>query len=246
MIPLQTDGLVHAIGISLIRAALVLSQIGPDEPVLLIGSGLTAVDVILTLNRNDRSAPLFAISRRGLLPLSHLRQQKPAADMSELLAQWLDPAEPLTIRQLVCALRKHIPASREPGFEWQRVIDGLRPSIPLLWSRLSVAEGSRFLNHVRPFWEIQRHRMASVPADTISSLRQKKLLDVTAGSLRSARADADGIEVTFSCRGSAHTKLPECPGWLTVLALACTITKQRIVFFGLFSRTARYVATNSA
>jgi thioredoxin 1 len=39
-------------------AALVLTQIGPDEPVLVLGSGLTAVDAILTLDRGDRTAPL--------------------------------------------------------------------------------------------------------------------------------------------------------------------------------------------
>jgi uncharacterized NAD(P)/FAD-binding protein YdhS/predicted metal-dependent enzyme (double-stranded beta helix superfamily) len=184
-------------------AALVLSQIGPDEPVLLIGSGLTAVDVILTLSRKDRCAPVIAISRRGLMPMSHLRQQRGAADQSELVARLLDRETPLTIRRLVSTLRQHIAAAGEAGDDWQQVIDALRPVVPQLWDRLSAAERSRFLRHVRPFWEIHRHRTAPAVSDTIDRLRRERTLDVTAGALISAVADAEGVDVTFCGRGSS-------------------------------------------
>lgn len=185
-------------------AALVLSQIGPDEPVLLLGSGLTAVDAVLTLNREDRVAPLIVVSRRGLMPLSHSRQPEPAADLSELLVRWLNPAAPLAIRQLVFTLRRHIAAAEQ--LDWRQVVDGLRPAISQLWGRLDATDRSRFLRHVRPFWEIHRHRMAPDVADAIDRLRQKKTLEVAAGALISAKADADGVDVVLSCRGSLGTR----------------------------------------
>lgn len=184
-------------------AALVLSQIGPDEPVLLVGSGLTAIDVVLTLNRQDRSAPLIAISRRGLAPTSHLQRQEPATDLSQFLTCWLETAEPLTIRRVVSTLRRHIPVAQEAGIQWQQVIDGLRLQVPQVWDRLAAAERLRFLTHVRPFWEVHRHRMAPAVAETIERLRREKKLEVTAGTVMSATADAEGVDVTFSCRGSS-------------------------------------------
>lgn len=182
-------------------AALVLSQIGPDEPVLLLGSGLTAVDAILTLDRGDRVAPLIAVSRHGLMPMSHLRNPKPAADVSELVTEWLDPATTLTVRQLVFTLRRYIAAAAESGTDWRQVIDGLRSVIPKIWERLSLSERRRFLNCVRSFWEVHRHRMAPDVADAIDRLRRKKTLEIISGALVSAVADADGVDCTLSLRG---------------------------------------------
>lgn len=182
-------------------AALVLSQIGPNEPVLLIGSGLTAVDVILSLNRPDRVAPIIALSRHGLMPMSHLRDQKPAADLSQLIDQWLDPSEALTARKLVSSLRRRITVAADEGVEWQRVIDAIRHAIPGFWARLGAKERSRFLRHVRPFWEIHRHRTAPSIADTLDRLRSENKLEIAAGSVIAAMADANGIDIAFCCRG---------------------------------------------
>jgi uncharacterized NAD(P)/FAD-binding protein YdhS/predicted metal-dependent enzyme (double-stranded beta helix superfamily) len=182
-------------------ASLALSSIEPDEPVLLIGSGLTAVDAILTLNRPDRVAPLIAISRRGLIPLPHLRTQRAAAVLSGFADECLNSATPMTICQLASILRRHIATASESGGDWQQVIDALRPMIPRLWGRLDVEERSRFLRHLRPFWEIHRHRMAPAVANAIDHLRREKTLEIVAGSMIAATADADGIDVTFSRRG---------------------------------------------
>ncbi|MCE0521453.1 MAG: FAD/NAD(P)-binding protein [Methylacidiphilales bacterium] len=181
-------------------AALVLSQIGPDEPVLLLGGGLTAVDAILTLNRSDRAAPLIVVSRRGLMPMSHSREPKPAADVSELVARWLDPATRLTIRQLLSTLRGQIASAEKAGIDWRQVIDGLRPTIPKIWERLSMSERKRFLCRVRSFWEVHRHRMSPDVADAIDCLRRKRTLESISGALVSAAADADGVDVTLAFR----------------------------------------------
>jgi uncharacterized NAD(P)/FAD-binding protein YdhS/predicted metal-dependent enzyme (double-stranded beta helix superfamily) len=182
-------------------AALVLSQIGPDEPVLLLGSGLTAVDAILTLNHKDRTAPITVVSRRGLMPLPHSTQPQPPADLSALLKDSLDPARPLTVRRLFSSIRKTIAQTQAAGIDWRQVIDGLRPAISQLWGRLDSIQRARFLRHLRPLWEIHRHRMAPTVAETIDGLRQRKILDITAGSVISATADAEGVNVTLSRRG---------------------------------------------
>jgi uncharacterized NAD(P)/FAD-binding protein YdhS/predicted metal-dependent enzyme (double-stranded beta helix superfamily) len=187
-------------------AALVLSQIGPDEPVLLLGSGLTAVDAILTLDRSDRSAPITVVSRHALLPLPHAREPKAADDVSQIVAQWLDPAQPLTVRELAQTLREHTAHAAAAGVDWRQVIDGLRPFIAQLWGRLNLAERARFLRHLRPFWEIHRHRMAPEVAARLEHLRNNKILHINAGTLLSADADADGINATLSRRGISATR----------------------------------------
>jgi uncharacterized NAD(P)/FAD-binding protein YdhS len=187
-------------------AALVLSQIGRDEPVLLLGSGLTAVDAILTLDHPDRTGKLVAVSRRGLMPMPHSREPLPAMDLSNLIAELLDPNTPLTVRRLVSDIRQKVAEAAQSNTDWRQVIDGLRSAVPKLWTRLDLAQRSRFLCHVRSFWEIHRHRMAPAVADTIARLRREKKLEVVAGALLSAKADEHGVDVTLSCRGGSTTK----------------------------------------
>src|SRR6185295_7980190 len=99
-----------------------LEAIPSDTPVLLVGAGLTAVDVVLTLTAGgDRDAPITAVSRRGQLPLTHTDQVSPPSDVS------LD--DPGTLRDLVRRVRR---AAAEAG-DWRAVVDGLRPSIDRLW-----------------------------------------------------------------------------------------------------------------
>jgi uncharacterized NAD(P)/FAD-binding protein YdhS len=194
-------------------AALVLSQIGPNESVLLLGSGLTAVDAILTLNRTNRIAPLIVVSRRGLIPMPHSLEPKPAADVSELVEQWLDPSTPLTARRLVSALRQKVDDEAKAGIDWRQVIDGLRPVISKLWERLTTPERRRFLSRVRPFWEIHRHRMAPEVAETVQRFQKEGKLQLSSGALIAASADADGVDVTLSI-GTGDAKRTARVSWV--------------------------------
>jgi len=194
-------------------AALVLSQIGPDEPVLLLGSGLTAVDAILTLSRRDRTAPITIVSRRGLLPLPHLRDPKPAADVSDLVSKWLAPSSSLTARLLISELRQKVSEVAKAGIDWRQVVDGLRPFIAKLWERLPTAARKQFLHRLRPFWEIHRHRMAPDVAESIEALRQTGKIELTSGALTSATADDEGVEVVL-CSAGVEAKRTVRASWV--------------------------------
>ncbi len=174
---------------------------------LLLGSGLTAIDAILSLDRPDRTAPLMLVSRRGLLPEPHTTESQTPVDCSKLVAGWLDGCKRLTVRELIRNLRDRAKTIASDGGDWRQFIDGLRPFIPNVWECLDAIERERFLRHARPFWEVHRHRMAPEIAEKIRRLRAAKILDLTAGALLSAEADANGIDVTLSCRGRADTRM---------------------------------------
>ena len=84
-----------------------LEAIPSDVPVLLVGAGLTAVDVVLTLTADgNRDAPITAVSRRGQLPLTHTAEVSPPSGLS------LD--EPGTLRDLVRRVRKAAAEAGDP------------------------------------------------------------------------------------------------------------------------------------
>ena len=64
-----------------------MNVVGPDEPVVTLGSGLTAVDAVLSLAQQPRQAPITLISRNGLLPQAHAAMPSTPVDMRSLVAE---------------------------------------------------------------------------------------------------------------------------------------------------------------
>jgi uncharacterized NAD(P)/FAD-binding protein YdhS len=164
----------------------------PDAPTLLLGSGLTMVDWALHLGSdNSRRAPVYAVSRRGLLPLRRGTGR---------------PAEPLfeaadANAGLVTLLRRLKNACRAAGDDWRAVIDGLRPASSAVWQQLSDDDRLRFLRHAETLWNIHRHRMPEASADAIDLLRQNGQLTVLAGRVTNVRrVGNDRAAVTVALR----------------------------------------------
>jgi uncharacterized NAD(P)/FAD-binding protein YdhS len=188
-----------------------LDGLPSDGPVLLIGAGLTAVDVALSLTAaGHRRAPITAVSRRGQLPLSHTVAAAPPA------APALDDCA--TLRDVVRAVR----ASAEEAGDWRAVVDGLRPYLDELWVALTPAEQDAFLRHLARPWECHRHRMAPSVATRIAGLRAEDALRIRAGGIRSVTAASGGdliadfgpdrqrFAAVVNCAGSG--RLPEDAG----------------------------------
>ncbi|WP_051366557.1 FAD/NAD(P)-binding protein [Hamadaea tsunoensis] len=136
----------------------------PPGPVLLVGTGLTAVDVVLTLARLGRRE-IVALSRHGLLPQAHRTPAPPI------------PSRPVGgLTQLVRAIR------RSASADWRPVLDGLRPHWDELWRGLTPAEQDRFLRHLARYWEVHRHRMAPPVAAEIDRLRADGVLTIRKGT----------------------------------------------------------------
>jgi uncharacterized NAD(P)/FAD-binding protein YdhS len=179
-----------------------LEAIPSDVPVLLVGAGLTAVDVVLTLTADgNRDAPITAVSRRGHLPLSHIPDISPVADLS------LD--EPRNLRELVRTVRN----AAAQASDWRAVVDGLRPSIDRLWGSLTEREQETFLRHLARPWECHRHRMAPEVGARIDALREEGRFEVRAGGIRSVTAPpAGGVLVELEAGVQWFGAVVNCAG----------------------------------
>lgn len=177
-----------------------LAAIEPDEDVLLIGTGLTAIDVVLALAGQGHRGRIVATSRHGLLPRPHL-----AADDPRRLGEVaLDlPAPPRSVRGLCSALRAEARAAAARGVGWQRVIDALRPHTAAIWQGLPLAEQRRFMARVRPFWEVLRHRAAGDALAEVEARRASGQLEVIAGQVVAAE-ERERLALTIERRGGGR------------------------------------------
>jgi uncharacterized NAD(P)/FAD-binding protein YdhS len=178
----------------------VLESIPRDARVLLIGTGLTALDVALDLH--TRGIPgAIAISRRGLMPRSH-NPKLPPVDPSH---RPLGIDNEKTALGYARAIRRHIEQIAHIG-NWRQVIDSLRPITPALWQRLSVKERERFMRHLRPFWDVHRHRASPETGMAAEELVQKGWLNICAGRLLSAALNGGEVDVVVRLRGSEERR----------------------------------------
>jgi len=137
-----------------------MANIGRDDNVLVVGAGLTAVDVIIELDRIGHRGKVYALSRRGFRPFAH---QPVAAYPSFFDGETL----PRTTSAALHRLRLEVRRAAAQGIDWRAVIDAARPWAPAIWQGFSWSERARFLRHARPFWENHRHRLAPDRARTI-------------------------------------------------------------------------------
>ncbi len=182
-----------------------LEQVRKDEPVLVLGSSLTAVDALLTLSgggagATDRRAPIWLLSRRGLLPAAHLPTPNPPADVSAVMARVRASQGVLTTRELVAAIRTAVRGLGVNG-DWRTVVDGLRPHTPAIWNAMPLDERRRFIERVRPFWEVHRHRMAPHVAAAVEAMRSAGRFVSIAGRIARASAERESISVEIRKRG---------------------------------------------
>ncbi|MFN0064292.1 MAG: FAD/NAD(P)-binding protein [Myxococcaceae bacterium] len=174
-------------------ASLALTSIAAHESVALIGTGLTAIDVLLSLTRPERTAPIVALSRRGLLPSPHAQNPLVPIDPRPWLEPLLaDPRGP-RVHQIVRALARAANDAEKRGENWRQVIDGLRPHTTRIWQSLAQSEANRFLRHMSPFWEVHRHRMAPEIERTVDDVTRSGLFRADAARVLSARGSVDGV-----------------------------------------------------
>lgn len=146
-----------------------LEDIDPHGAVLLVGTGLTMIDTAISLLDQGHHGPIHAISRRGQLPRTHaavtpIERIMPAA------------TAPRRVLALFERIRAEVRWAEKQGHDWRAVLDSLRPDTRDLWISLPPAEKQRFLRHVRPWWDVHRHRMApGVSARIVAAMASGQL-----------------------------------------------------------------------
>jgi uncharacterized NAD(P)/FAD-binding protein YdhS len=173
----------------------VVDGLRPDLPVLILGTGLTMVDLVLELRRAGFPGPVIALSRRGLLP--HRHDANRAWRTPELNA-----AERGSLALLLGRVRWEVQRAKVRGVDWRGVVDSLRPVTAEIWRSLTPTDRSRFLRHLRPYWDVHRHRLAPPVAQQIDDLRASGFLQIRHGRLAGMQFGDDRVEAMIRARGA--------------------------------------------
>lgn len=175
------------------------------DPIVIIGTGLTAVDTLVSLLKRDITTPILLLSRHGLFPSVHAGSPlapPPAFDPSSLRDA------PLAVRMQ--RIRNFIKTQMAEGHSWQSCFDALRPHTIPLWQDLSPDAQARFFRHAFSHWNRVRHRMPRAQWQVIETHASR--YRILRSSVQHIDGDhlllADGTKVTasviFDCRGPRY------------------------------------------
>jgi uncharacterized NAD(P)/FAD-binding protein YdhS len=180
------------------------SQIRPDASVLLVGTGLTSVDVAMELLDRRHTGPVYAVSRRGLFPRSH----GPAISTRDPLLHAL----PSSVREIVRYVRR-VCGNDPRGERWRRAFIELRGVAPSLWRGWTPGERRRFLRHVRPFWEAHRHRLPLLVHHRLQRALAKNQLCAVRGRITGIEQGPGTHTLRVSVRSGTATRVMY-PEWI--------------------------------
>lgn len=168
-----------------------VDSVGSDEDVLLVGSGLTAIDKIIELKSKGHQAAIYVVSRHGLFPNHHTKNYQRQPHVEFKYASVLKALK--SIRERVAKL--------ESATDWRQVIDDLRPLTQQWWLSLPLHERKRFIRHLQTYWDVHRHRMASEIGDKIDKTLKTGNLKIVAGRIIKVSPKGNQLTIEVKPRG---------------------------------------------
>jgi uncharacterized NAD(P)/FAD-binding protein YdhS len=173
-----------------------LGGLPPSGSLVLVGAGLTAVDLIVAARAVGHTGPITVVSRHGHLPGPY-RPANPGPSGP------IGPT-PMPLRAVLGNLRREAARCRRDGRDARAALDALRPDLPGLWRGLSGVEKRRFLRHLLAQWDAHRHRVAPEVARELDDARREGQLTVLAGRVRAVEPllRDEGVIVRFTRRAA--------------------------------------------
>jgi uncharacterized NAD(P)/FAD-binding protein YdhS len=174
------------------------TAVDKDTTVLILGTGLTMIDYVLSLLRDGHRGQIIAMSRRGLLAKAHRRTDPLRIDESEVPFG-------ASAGRLLRWFRERIDAHMAAGGDWRSVIDAIRPYTQRLWHELPLASRRRFLEHARAWWDVHRHRTAPEVEMRLTHALATGRLSLAAAKVTGIEPNAAGALVRYRRRSQQDT-----------------------------------------
>ncbi|MET3927045.1 FAD/NAD(P)-binding protein [Devosia sp. 2618] len=171
------------------------TPLDPDVPVVILGSGLSMVDAWLSLADSSHRGPIIVVSRNGLLPKGH-------KDVAPINIDAADVPFGTSLPYFMAWFRQLVRDTEAAGGDWRSVVDGLRPYNQRLWQSWSDHIRRQFLRHLRPWWNIHRHRLPPELYERLVRAVDTGQVSLTAAEFIGVERHGDGARAQIRRRGS--------------------------------------------
>jgi uncharacterized NAD(P)/FAD-binding protein YdhS len=200
-------------------AAGALEEACRARSVLIVGTGLSMVDVALTLGAEEGGPGIRAVSRHGLVPRRHRRTLTN-------VRRFHVPTEGGGLEPILASIFAQICRVSQQGDDWRDVIDSMRPLTPGLWKALRTEEKQRFLKDYQRLWDVHRFRMAPDVADRFDALQSSGRLHAGASSIVSLEPYRGRARASLRIPGSHEVEIVEVDRVINCSGAGCDLRRQ--------------------
>jgi uncharacterized NAD(P)/FAD-binding protein YdhS len=152
------------------------------------------VDAVLSLQDMGWPGKIYAISRNGLLPLSHFK----GVDYPDYIT---GEETDTSLRGLFRIFATRLREAWAKGINPAILVDKLRPHTHRLWQGFSLDDKRRFSRHFRTRWNITRHRIAPSIHQRLADAIATGKLEVLKARVARAEETSGGVAVTLEVGG---------------------------------------------
>jgi uncharacterized NAD(P)/FAD-binding protein YdhS len=164
-----------------------------SDDIVVLGSGLSMVDVFLTICELDWQGTMVVVSRNGRIPQAHFRGIE--------YPDFLPPdADQLGLERLVELLEDHCRQLQRIGENPGIIVDRLRPQTQRIWQKLSTQEKRDFLSRYAARWNVIRHRIAQPIHQRLTEAITDGRIRVIKGTVLQLAAEGEKVQVTLRNR----------------------------------------------
>lgn len=172
------------------------------KTIAILGSGLSAVDMVIALHARQYEGVITIFSRNAILPATHVMP----VPYTSFLNEELETLSPLALLRLI---KQTVRLAAKQNIPWQSVIDSMRPHTNTIWINWPEEERARFMKRLFTFWNIHRHRMAPQIADIVARMREagklrfvkERVQKITAGPVLVTRNQTYSMDAAINCLG---------------------------------------------
>ncbi|ODT66041.1 MAG: FAD-dependent oxidoreductase [Pelagibacterium sp. SCN 63-23] len=216
------------------------TPLDPYAPVMILGSGLSMADAWVSLSDAGHEGSITVVSRNGLVPEGH----------QEIAALSIDAADVpfgTSLTYLLRWFRSLVRDVEEKGGDWRSVVDGLRPYNQRLWQSWPEREKRQFLRHVRPWWNIHRHRLPPDLHDGLVRAIARGRVTVLAGEFIDIDRAGDTVRATVRPRSTGQrqtmdvARVYDCGGVTVDVRASVNPVIQHIIRTGMARPDAMHI-----
>jgi uncharacterized NAD(P)/FAD-binding protein YdhS len=152
------------------------------DKICIIGTGLSAVDILVGLNAKNFSGKIYAISRRGNFPQPHFSQQNIISNQGSI--NFIEDSDVKTgLINISLKFRKYL--KNNEYYDLRHLIDSIRGKTKFLWQNFDEKNKNAFLKKLLPYWNIFRHRVPNSSLEIINKMIENNRLEIVKSSVKS-------------------------------------------------------------
>lgn len=180
------------------------------KKITIIGSGLTMIDVLVSLHHNNYAGKITIISPHAYIPQAHNENPLPS------VAPFIEENKVYSLMELFALVNQQLKVAVKNNLNPHSVIDVMRPHLQFIWLNFPLADKQQFLRHLRHKWGVARHRVPSQSMTIFNQMRSLGLLNLVKGRISDIKAVNDAFEIKYS------NSKNEYPMIATELIINCT------------------------